>query len=96
LTRDILSEVAMAKSLKILGDCFGVRFVPRGRDDDHVCLQILIEDDTYWHKHGSSFSSHHIDDLISVLQMARAKLETMPKEGHGFGWKFPETPGPAS
>jgi hypothetical protein len=75
--------------MEIHCDLFGVRFVPRGpAGDRHVCLQLLCEDDGFWHEHGDAFSSHHIDDLIAVLQLARAKLEAMPKDPDGFGWRF--------
>jgi len=71
-------------------DQFGIRFVPRGPKDNHVCLQILSEDDGHWHQSmGQSFSSFWLDDLIRALQEAKLKLDTKAVfQSDGFGWKF--------
>lgn len=73
--------------MKILGGQFGVEIVPRGRDDDHACIQILSEDDDNWFESGSSFSSFWLDDLIKVLQSAKTELQTN-YEKEEFGYKF--------
>lgn len=73
---------------EIHGGQFGVRFIERGNNDDHVCIQILCEDDEYWHEHGSAFSSFHLDDLIKTLEAAKLILEGMPKDPTGFGRRF--------
>lgn len=68
-------------TIEIRGSQFGVRFVPRGPNDNHACLQLLSEDDEQWSKMGSYWSSFWIDDLIQVLTLARRELNGMPKDG---------------
>lgn len=77
---------------EVKGIQFGVRLEPRGKDDKHVCIQIIIsEDDEQWHPHGSSFSSFWIKDLIRVLQLAQAELRrSAVKDSEGFGFEFKE------
>lgn len=73
----------------IKNDLFGVKFEQRGPDDKHIMARLLIEDDTNWHETDVSFSSFWIDDLIAVLQRAKAKLEqSANKEESGYGWEF--------
>jgi len=68
---------------------FGVRFVPRGPGDPHVCVQVISEDDGNWTTSGDSFSSFWIDDLICALQAARNQLDFYAIwQRDGFGWKF--------
>lgn len=33
---------------KIKGDCHGVSFTRRGKDDNHILVTILLEDDEHW------------------------------------------------
>lgn len=40
-------------------------------DRDHYLIQLYLEDDTYWHKFGSSFDAYWLDDIIDVLQKIR-------------------------
>lgn len=68
---------------------FGVRFVPRGPGDPHVCAQIISEDDGNWTTSGGSFSSFWIDDFICALQEAKKKLDSHATfQRDGFGWRF--------
>lgn len=70
------------------GGQFGVRLVPRGGNDPHVCIQLLGEDDENWFEIGNSFSSFWIDDLIQQLQIAKKAMEALPKDRHGYGREF--------
>lgn len=54
-----------------LGDCLGVALLPRGENDNHITINILIEDDGGWFIGGSvDCSSVWIDDLIDQLNKA--------------------------
>jgi hypothetical protein len=65
---------------------FGVRLAHRGKDDPHVCVQLLTEDDGQWIKTGERFSSFWIDDLIEQLQAAKSAMQSLPRSqfGHEF------------
>ena len=74
---------------RITGDQFGIEFEKREEKDNHICLQLLMEDDGHWYTHGESFSSHWLDDLIDVLQIAKGRMEAMAqKEKDGYGYLF--------
>lgn len=70
------------------GKQFGIRLVPRSKNDNHICLQILTEDDGQWFKKGNYFNSAWIDDLIEQLQIAKCLLQSQNKNEHGSGYKF--------
>ena len=55
----------------ILGACHGVVFTRRGKDDPHVCMQIITEDDENWFVSDNSFSTYWLPQLMTVLQEAR-------------------------
>jgi hypothetical protein len=74
-----------------LGDCMGVRLVPRGPGDDHICFEILAEDDENWFVKGSMTDSGWIDEMIAMLQAAKRYLKTQQPdmhEGRQYGWNF--------
>jgi len=74
---------------QIKGKLFGIRFRPRGPGDSHIVIQIIKEDDDNWFCHGTSFSSHWIDDLIEQLQNAKMKLDNEAiKDRSGYGYEF--------
>ena len=74
---------------RILGEQFGVEFKQRGHKDNHICIQLLNEDDENWFDKGKSFSSYWIDDLIQVLNLAKAELESKAKKDKkGWGYVF--------
>lgn len=58
----------------IAGDCFGVRLIVES--DGHVLAQLLVEDDGNWFTHGDPFDVNWINDIISVLEIAK---RTPPK-----------------
>jgi hypothetical protein len=73
------------------GDCMGVRLVQRDRDDKHICFEVLVEDDEVWHTMGGRTSSAWLDELIDVLQKARASMKHHAPdkhEGRQYGWTF--------
>lgn len=76
------------KNTEIKGQQFGVRFVPRGDKDDHICIQLLSEDDEQWFETGSYFSSHWLDDLIAVLKKAKEEMKSNAKKDGNYGYKF--------
>ena len=81
----------MEKEFK--GECKGVRLVPRGANDNHICIEILTEDDGNWFESNQSFSSYWIDDLIEQLTLAKQYMKTQSPhihEGRQYGWKFKE------
>ena len=71
----------MTVSREFKGDCMGVRLVQRGPDDKHICFQLLVEDS----------SSYWLDELIEVLQNARASMKHHSPDkvnGRQYGWRF--------
>ena len=79
----------MEKEFK--GRCKGVKLTKRGKDDNHICLQIITEDDDSWFPSDIPFSSSWIDELIQQLQFAKKYIETHEPdiyEGRQYGWKF--------
>lgn len=73
------------------GQCKGVRLVPRGINDPHICVQIITEDDENWFESDKSFSSAWLDELIEQLQEARVWLATQEPdiyEGQQYGWEL--------
>lgn len=73
---------------EIKGNYFGIRLQPRGVEDPHVCLQLLLQDDMGWHEVGNPFSSHWLNDLMSVLHATIVWLRKYPRD-KGYGRKFP-------
>ena len=71
------------------GSQFGVGLLPRGEEDNHVCVQILSEDDENWFPSESSFSSYWTSDLQAVISEAQGWMEAncLP-DRDGYGWKF--------
>lgn len=75
--------------MEIKGGQFGVRLEPREDGDNHVCVQIISEDDGNWSESGEYFSSFWLNDLIDVLIKARRLMEKKcKKQKVGFGYEF--------
>jgi hypothetical protein len=77
--------------IEFKGKCKGVKLLKRETNDNHICLQILTEDDEYWFPSANPFSSFWIDELIEQLQKAKQFIETQEPDiydGHQYGWKF--------
>lgn len=72
------------------GKQFGIRLVPRSKNDNHICLQILTEDDGIWHERGEPFSSHWLEDLLTELHITEVLLHDQQIDD--FGYKFKEHP----
>lgn len=77
--------------MEVKGTQFAAELVPRGQDDDHVCIQLKGKDDENGFEIGNPFSSFWLDDLIQVLQNAKAVLKSRCAEDpEGWGYKFKE------
>ncbi len=78
----------------ILGKCHGVLLRWRGKDDNHVCITHLVEDDELWHcgSQSSGFSSFWLDDHQMVMARAQQWIqENCDKDPSGFGYVFRST-----
>jgi len=72
-----------------LGSCHGVILTRRGgKDDPHVCVQIITEDDENWFISDNNFSSFWLPMLMSVLQEAQDWMEKNCDPDDDWGWKF--------
>lgn len=84
----------MFKGQQVVGKCLGVSFEPRGPNDNHICIRLLVEDDENWIPTSLNVSSYWLDDLIETLQRAKIMLEAegVPcvVDGRQWGWDFPE------
>ena len=60
----------MEQKITFKGRCKGVELIKRGINDNHICINILTEDDGNWFvsKSEIGFSSSWIDELIEQLQ----------------------------
>lgn len=71
-----------------------VRLVWRGKDDPHICFEILSEDDEYWFlmNQGGGSSSYWMPDLRRVLMAAERWMRKNAKpdiyNGHQYGYKI--------
>lgn len=78
---------------KVKGTQFGVRLQKRGPEDQHVCIQLMGEDDDNWFNIGNPFSSFWLSDLIRTLQRAERILKTeCKKDKDGWGYVFKKGP----
>ena len=69
----------------------GIMFYPRGKNDPHICIRFLGEDDGNWWETDVSFSSAWIDEYIKMLQAAKSICESEHPDivdGRQYGWKF--------
>jgi hypothetical protein len=78
----------------IKGKQWGVRFNKRSSTDNHICIQLMCEDDEQWFdvdgEGGSGIcSSFWLPDLIGVLELAQDALERRAEpDKSGFGFVF--------
>lgn len=70
-----------------LDNCHGVILTHRGKDDPHVCVQIITEDDETWFVSDNEFSAFWLPKLISVLQEAQDWIEKNCDKDK-CGWRF--------
>jgi len=68
----------------INGECFGVGlknapYTHDGKEYQRVQVQIIAEDDESWFRHGTTFDSAWLQDLITSLEAAKAIVENMSK-----------------
>lgn len=83
----------------IKGQQWGVRFEPRGKNDPHICIQLMGEDDEHWFDIGRDSgsgrsSSFWLPDLIAVLQLANDALRNRADASpDGYGYVFRGTEG---
>ncbi len=79
----------------ILGGCIGIRFKDRG--DNHILLQLMIEDNETWHETDFCISSYWLDELVRVCQRATTRLKNQAIKDPDVpnGYKFNLTPTPA-
>lgn len=72
-----------------LGDCLGVALVPRGKDDNHICMLILTEDDEEWSTISTDFSSDWFSDLTTQIKRAKKWMKNNAvKEKDSSGYRF--------
>lgn len=70
------------------GKQFGIRLIPRSENDNHICVQIISEDDGEWFEK-MSFSSAWLEDLLEHLHIAEVLLlDQLPDK---YGYKFKNT-----
>ena len=68
----------------IMGEMMAIQLVKRGKNDNHICLLLWMEDDEWWSEVSHIGSSFWIDDLLEVVTKTKNELE-------GY---FPDTYGP--
>jgi len=75
-----------------LSGVFGILLRNRGKDDKHVCFEILGEDDGYWFSTNGTASSAWFENLEGVVAEARKWCEeNCEPDIHNdiqYGWKF--------
>ena len=71
----------------IKGDCVGIALFQRGKNDSHICWQLLVEDDGSWYVSEYGHSSFYIPDLEGVI----SKMQDWLKKNAVFekyGWEL--------
>ena len=75
-----------------LGELIGIGLFKRGENDNHVCFQILVEDDGAWYpfnmgrSHG--VASGWLPELLNQLKYAEQWMEeNCKKEGKGYSFR---------
>lgn len=70
------------------GSCAGVVLHKRGKNDNHICFQPLVEDDENWFLSKNGYSTCWFDDLMKQMEHARAWLQQYAERGDwGFSVK---------
>ena len=87
-------EIENEKTIHIIeGKCVGMRIYKRGRlgaDDNHLCLQVIYEDDEYWFPSKEGFSSFWLSDMKNIVKKTEKWLKkNAVKDKDGFGWELP-------
>ena len=72
--------------ITFFGELHGVRLVERGKNDPHICFEILAEDDGHWFASDGSASSYWMPGLIKVLRAANQWMVKNCEKDH-CGWK---------
>lgn len=68
------------------GNCHGVNLIHRGKDAEHVLVQIFTEDDGTWHSE-MVFSNYWLGDLIHTLQAVQSDIQRKGiNDGKGGQW----------
>lgn len=76
--------------IEFKGKMFGIRLIPRGNDDKHVCFQFILEDDGFWYemsKH-SQPSTFWIADLQEVLKKVNVWMKKNCITDEYCGYRF--------
>ena len=92
-----MSEEIRPFARMFLGSVCGVVLRKRG-PDDHICFEIISEDDEYWFPYSAGSSSYWLPDYRRVLRAAEAwcRMKALPDmyQHHPdgpkvqYGWKF--------
>ena len=72
----------------VKGECFGIVIHERGKDDPHITISIIVEDDENWAiTKTASMSSFWLSDFKNVLNEADKWIqENCTKDPLGFGF----------
>jgi len=88
---------ASADHVDFKGDCMGLRLVKRDAraNDNHVCVQYLVEDDEFWFASKNiGFSSSWCEEAEAVMKKAvswmKNNCEPDVYDGIQNGWRFKE------
>lgn len=67
----------------------GVALTRRGKNDLHVCIVALVEDDEQWFVSKNPYSSHWVNETIELFDDVHQWLrENCDPDPSGFGWCF--------
>jgi len=74
---------------------FGILLIKRGLNDEHICFELISEDDGHWFSSYSGVaSSSWLEALEKVIAEAKQWCEKngVPNVQHGrqYGWNFPK------
>jgi hypothetical protein len=71
-----------------VGSCLGIGLSMRGDDDNHVCIDILVEDDDNWFIGASGFSSAWLPELTCLFREAEVWIhDNCIKTDEGYSFK---------
>lgn len=88
-----VDDLGNKEVITFYGGCHAIRLHWRGSTDNHICLQVLTEDDQHWFASrnaglGSSYWAEEMTDLMkAAVNWMKLNAEPDMHNGHQYGWK---------
>lgn len=84
------TEIFLDYEAVFIGRQHAVGLKHRGKNDLHVCVQILTEDDENWFTSEGEFSSYWLLELTELMVEAHKWMSTNCEKDGAYSFKFKE------